>query len=296
MVIYAEYLFFENGLAGLIVLMLTKKICDFQINWWKIVFGSICCGLYSFILFWDRFPWWAAVILKIGFSIGVVFFVFHCGTWKRLGQGVLVFYLINFAMGGITIGAMYFFRLSGVTSGGSFYIGKVSYFKVFLGMALTWLALSTFVSFLKERLWKGRRDMEVEISIGPKTRILKGMIDTGNFLTDPISGKPVFLVTEKVMDILAPGWEKIRNGTLETGSQIEKRFRLIPFQSVGRKEGMLIGICPDKVTLLDNRNGPRKVDIILGIHKGRFAVGWDGSEYDLLLHPAVVEGGILESE
>lgn len=283
MAIYAEYLFLENSLAGLVILLLTKKICGFRTGRIRFTMGCISCGLYAFTLFLNGLPWWLSLLLKLAFSLGVVTLVFYCNTWKQWSKGVLVFYLVSFAMGGITIGAMYFFGLMGVTAGGVFYIGQINYLNVFLGMALTWLGLSAFASFIKEKLWKSRADMDVQISIGAKTHTIKGMVDTGNFLIDPLSGKPVFLVTEKTMNFLVPGWRKMR-------------LHLIPYKSVGRKGGLLPGVRPDQVVVLDQKNGSKRVNVMLGVYKGSFPVSWDGKEYDLLLHPAAMEGGIFEGE
>ena len=82
----------------------------------------------------------------------------------------------------------------------------------------------------------------------------------------------------------------------DSSSKISKRFRILPYKSVGKDKGLLIGIRPDEVLLLEKGNEPRKVDIILAVHKGKFPEGRDGNKYDLLIHPEVMEGGILEGE
>lgn len=295
MVIYAEYLFLENGLAGLAVLLLTKKLCGFETHRWRIAAGSILCGLYAFILFWESLDWRISFLLKLGFSLFVVSMVFPCETWKRRGQGILVFYLVSFAMGGIAIGTMYFLNMTGVSSSGAFYIGRITYPKVFLGILLTWIMITVFALFLKERLWKGKTEVDVEVSFGSETSKLKGMVDTGNFLTDPVTGKPVFLITEKAIKKLIPYYSDYKNVNEEKNDPESVRFHFIPYSSVGQEGGLLMGVRPDKV-VLHSRGGTKTADIILGIYKGTFPEDRDGKKYDLLLHPAVMEGGILEGE
>ncbi|NLP30691.1 MAG: sigma-E processing peptidase SpoIIGA [Clostridiales bacterium] len=292
MVIYGEYLFIENGLVGFAILYLTKKLCGFEVQLLRIVIGSIFCGIYAFVIFLENIPWWGELILKISFSFGIVAWVFSFSTLKRLIQGTLVFYLVSFAMGGIVIGSMYFLKMKGITSRGAFYIERITYLQVFLGIILASIILSVFASFIKDRIWKGMKELSVKVSIGSKSDILKGMIDTGNFLADPISGKPVFLVSEKVIRKLLPDFDD----RVDETSKMGKRFRIIPYKSVGKDKGFLIGIRPDEVLLLEKGNEPRKVDIILAVHKGKFPVGRDGNKYDLLIHPEVMEGGILEGE
>lgn len=203
-----------------------------------------------------------------------------------MGRTLLIFYLISIAMGGIAIGLMYFFHLSGVTASGTFYIGRITYLQDFFGIALTWVGLSLFASFLKERTHIGRKCVEVRVIIGMLEVDLKGMVDTGNFLLDPTTGKPVSLISLETIKKLIPEIDQINQG----------KIHWIPYQAVGQTEGMLLGIVPDRVVILDENNGPRRTDFLLAVYKGTFHTGWDGEKIDLLLHPAVLEGGILEGE
>jgi stage II sporulation protein GA (sporulation sigma-E factor processing peptidase) len=293
MVVYAEYLFLENGLAGLIVLILTGQICGFPIKWLRMILGSISCGLYAFTLFCTSMPFFISVVLKLLFSLAVLFLVFPCRAWKRFGQGVLVFYIVSLAMGGVTIGVMYFVGLIGVAGIGGFYLGNINYRTVILGMIVTWMLFSVFISFLKGRLWKERVDMDVEIEIGGVSKIIRGMVDTGNFLCDPISGRPVFLVTENLVKGLMPEWNPPAICERSTNECILNRYRLIPFRSIGKEKGLLTGVRPDRVVLYDRHGGPRAVEIILGIYEGSFPADRDGISYELLLNPAVMEEGVL---
>lgn len=290
MVIYAEYLFLENGLAGLVVLLLTGQMCGFPIKWLRMVMGSISCGLYAFTLFCTGMPFFVSIGLKLLFSFTVLLLTFSFVGWKRLGQGVLVFYIINLAMGGVTIGVMYFVGLIGIAGVGGFYLGDISYRIVVLGMAVTWLLFSVFISFLKERLWRGRVDVDVEIEIEGVSKLIRGMVDTGNFLRDPMSGRPVFLVTENLIRGFMPDWNSI---TECEEPLIGYRYRLIPFCSVGEENGLLTGVRPDRVVLHDRCRGSKNVEIILGIYGGSFPASRDGIPYELLLNPAVMEEGVL---
>jgi stage II sporulation protein GA (sporulation sigma-E factor processing peptidase) len=199
-------------------------------------------------------------------------------------------------MGGIAIGMMYFFHLSGVTASGTFYIGRITYLQVFFGIALTWVSVSLFASFLKERTHIGRRGVEVRVTLGSLEVDLKGMVDTGNFLLDPSTGKPVSLISLEAIQKLIPDMGQIEQGCIEEGSGLKGKIHWIPYQAIGQADGVLVGIAPDRVIILDEKNGPWRTDFILAVYKGTFPRGWDGKKIDLLLHPAVMEGGILEGE
>ncbi len=281
MVIYAEYLFLENGVAGFMILLLTGRICGFPSSGSRLVLGSVLCGLYAFILFWEGLPWWLAALFKVIFSVGVVVLVFPSLRGKGILRALLIFYLVSFAMGGIVIGSLYFFNSAGITARGAFYIGQITYIKVFLGLALAWAGIYAFSSLLKARLRKDRSEAELRVTLGNQTVTMKGFVDTGNFLRDPISGRPVCVTTEQVIEELAPE---------------ETQFCLVPYRGVDKEGGLLTGIRPDSAFLLTSGRKPRAVNIILAMSKGELPVGHDGRKYDVLLHEALVEGGILQSE
>jgi stage II sporulation protein GA (sporulation sigma-E factor processing peptidase) len=281
MAIYAEYLFLENGIAGLLILLLTRKLCGFSSSRPRIALGSTLCGLYAFILFWEGLLWWLAILFKAAFSVGVMALVFPSLCWKNMARGVLVFYLISFAMGGIVIGSLYFFKTAGVAAGGAFYIGQITYIRVFSGMALAWVVLSVFAGFLKERVNKGRKEAQLRVTLGDNTVTMKGFIDTGNFLRDPISGRPVCVAAKQAMEGLIPE---------------AAQFCFIPYRGVDKIEGFLTGIRPDSAVLLTKGGKPEAVNIILAVSKGELPVGQDGKRYDVLLHETLTEGGILQGE
>lgn len=301
MVIYAEYLFTENFLIGVIILILTGKICGIKPKMILLILGGVLCGMYSFTIFFQTIPIILSVISKLGFSAIVIGLVFWPNRVTLYGKIVMIFYLVSFAMGGITIGAMYFFGARGVTNNNTAYLAEPTYINIGLGCFLTYLAMSALASFLKGRMIKENTIKQVELSFGEKTVLANGLVDTGNFLKDPISGKPVFIISKKIAAQIIPieivnliandiMWEMVYEKILET--EFADKVRLIPFRSIGKMEGMLIGIRPDKVMIKD-KQGERKMDgAILAISQERFSRESEGEEYDLLLHRDVLEGGI----
>ncbi len=278
MVIYGEYLLLENGIAGLIILAMTGRICGIKLSLKRLVLGSFLCGIYSFILFVD-INWWVSTLSKVVFSFVVIALVFPV-SGKALMKTVLVFYIISFALGGIIIASLYFFASGGLVSGGVFYIGGLTYMKVFLGMAFAWAALYIFSNFLKERLRRTRDEAKLRIKIGERTTILNGFIDTGNFLRDPISGRPVCIASKQAMRSMV--------------SDVTK-FCIVPFKGVGNEEGVLEGIRLDNAQLLIKGEEPRSVKIVLAFSKEHL-MGDKSKNYDVILHEALMERGVLTNE
>ena len=51
MVVYAEYLFLENFITGLIILYFSGRICGRKTKKIRLCAGGALCGLFSFTLF-----------------------------------------------------------------------------------------------------------------------------------------------------------------------------------------------------------------------------------------------------
>jgi stage II sporulation protein GA (sporulation sigma-E factor processing peptidase) len=306
-VIYAEYLFLENAVTGGIILLLTGKISGIRCQKRFLVLGSILCGIYSFILFWDTLNPLLAFISKLGFSAAVVYIVFQPKKLRRFTRITLVFYLVSFAMGGITIGMMYFLGIVGVTQNSAVYLGALGYLYVMLGCALTWLIFSFFADFIKGRMIRERTYADVEIAMEGRSVTMTGMVDTGNFLKDPLTGKPVMIISaaaakrflpEEIVEEAVKGNKTQILPEVLMSSNYAHRIRMIPFQSIGEERGYLIGIRPDAIRIgIHNKKGSDRTvtaseGAILAIYKGMFSGGQSEGDCSILLHPSMIEGGI----
>ncbi len=307
MVIYAEYLFLENAVTGGIILLLTGKITGIRCKKSLLILGSILCGLYSFILFWDTLNPLLALFSKLGFSAAVVWIVFRPNRLQRFARTALILYLVSFSMGGITIGMMYFLGIAGVTRNTSVYLGIHGYFYILLGCVMTWLIFSFFADFIKGRMMKERTYADVEIGFDGRSVILKGMVDTGNFLKDPMTGKPVMIISAAAAKRLLPHEiveEAVKSGKTQLlpealmNSGYANRIRMIPFQSIGEERGYLVGIRPDSIRIgIHNRKSSDRTvkaseGAILAIYKGIFSGGQSEDDCSILLHPSMIEGGV----
>lgn len=87
---------------------------------------------------------------------------------------------------------------------------------------------------------------------------MKALVDTGNNLKDPLNNQPVIIVEQDALKgLLPPEIERVvaevENGELSALQRLETleawqtRIRLIPFNSIGRKNGLLVGFRPDAV-------------------------------------------------
>ncbi|MCL2437064.1 MAG: sigma-E processing peptidase SpoIIGA [Clostridiales bacterium] len=285
MEIYAEYLFIQNFAAGLLILLLTGKICGRSVKRLRLVLGSAACGLYAFVILVDMSSV-TSVLGKLIFSSLLIVYTFAVLQNKqmskikqvKIGTKILItFYITSFFMGGATIAGMYLGGLRGMTANGAVYIASATYFNVISGILAAWLIGSVFAKYIKERTITEKMHRKVTIEIGGVQWTFDAMIDTGNFLKEPITGKPVAILCRSAAEEI-----------LKSGKVAYERFLAIPYQSVGQPDGVLTGFIADQVTIDETITK----EMVLAVYEREFNQTKEGTVYRLLLNRAFMEGGI----
>ncbi|MDF2593058.1 MAG: spoIIGA, partial [Clostridia bacterium] len=70
-----------------------------------------------------------------------------------------------------------------------------------------------------------------------------------------------------------------------SNSDLLTRFRVIPFKSLGKENGMLLGFKPDEVQLMENNKLQSIKNIIIGIYNKKLS---NSGEYNALIHPDIM--------
>lgn len=289
MVIYAEYLFAENFITGILILVITGRTCGIAVKKKFLVLGGVLCGLFSFTIGIENMPDFISVIIKLGFSMVVVLLVYSPKTRVAFGKILVCFYIISFALGGITIGCMYFLGTPGMTNNSFIYLEGLTYLNITLGCVVAFVLLDQIVRYMKERIISTKGSYRVEIIINNKSMIVDGIVDTGNYLVEPISGYPVFILSKSLANALFGADIKEQDG-------MATKIRMIPFHAIGGKKGMLTGVKPEAVILRDETAEIKLENVYLGINESEFFNEAHGKQYSILLHRDVLDRGINDNE
>ena len=123
-----------------------------------------------------------------------------------------------------------------------------------------------------------KKDMycNIKIKLNNEEIKTKAMIDSGNMLKEPITGTPVIVVESTLLEGAMPheilkNLEKIIGGDFrEIDEEIKKEYitklKLIPYSSLGKQNGMLLGIKPDFIEVEKEENFEKIDDVIIGIY------------------------------
>lgn len=264
MTVYPDLAFLMGIAFHGAVFRLTLLLLDLRRPWWMFWITTICSGVSSAVLLIPQVPVFVPIIMGIlSFPFLLLGKSFTGTLWNILtGFGVLILYLGTFLVcGGV-------FRLSFVffEFGGYFLL---SFFQSFFSAVLSfWLGL-IFVRVHKKQ--KGKTYCDCSMGVERISLSFRAYVDTGNFLTDPVSGLPVVVLEFPLLRKML-GDDFPLPMTYEFAERFSFRARVIPYRSVSGDGQMLSGFVPEFFTV----NGvPRKVVVAVSDRKlecrGRFS-------------------------
>ncbi len=296
MVVYAEYVFLENFIMNYIILSLTGKFAKYPTKRTKLILASSLGALYAFIIFFPSLYFLFSILMKIACSMLIIILSFTPYRFKDFFRLIGIFYLITLVFGGAGFALFYFTSFNGIVSNGIFYMTNISIKNIFISCGIGYILIQFCWGYIQKQLSKEKILMNVRIKINDEIVDLKGIVDTGNSLTDPISKYPVIIVEYNAIKSLLPVELKdifLNNHVFNFEQVVEQlvdsnwitRFRIIPYQALGTENGMLVGFKPDNVLIHDDKHNRDIKEIIVAIYHKKLSKTGD---YMALLHPDII--------
>lgn len=294
--VYGEYLFIENLLMNWLILYLTAHFSKTKVPRYKIWVGATIGAFYAFVVFFPSLTFLYSMLMKIIASIFIIVITFMPYQFKHFFKLLGIFYLISFMFGGAAFALFYLTDFHGLLSNGIFYFGNFSLKLLIYSGIVAYILIKYCWEYIQIKISREKICIPIRIQIENQKSEVRALIDTGNSLHDPLSKYPVIVVEYTAIKELLPlDIQNIFHHSqdidldLITGiiqnSQWIHRFRMIPFQSLGKENGMLIGFKPDCVELQDNDRSKCIQEIIIGIYTKKLSPDGD---YHALLHPDIL--------
>lgn len=296
MYIVGEYLFLENLIINYLILQSTKKITKTKTKKTRIILTSILSALYPFILFFPSLIFLTGFFIKLILSMLIVKIAFNSKSFRLFIKQLSAFYIISFIFAGGSIGFYYFINnYHGIIFKNILVGFPVKY--LILGVMVGNLLIKSVMYYFNEKVIKEKELINVNISINNRNSVVTALNDTGNSLIEPISKLPVFVVEYKTIEgILAQSIKEILNNTEVDFIKLEKyleesndlKLKLIPFKSIGKDNGILLGLKPDYIEINDNEL-KRYKSLLIGIYVGNLSTD---DQYSGLLNIDMLKEGV----
>lgn len=276
--IYVDIVLLENLCMNYIILFGTAYIIKIKVKHIRILLASLIGAVYAVLAYAEVFPIYANLITKIILSICMTYIAFNPKKLKGLIKELILFYLVSFALGGCAFALLYIVRPQDIFMKNGVYIGtyplKIALLGGITGFVITYVA----IKIVKTRITKNEIIYKAIIKIAEQEIEINVLLDTGNMLKDPISGDAVIMVEKNKLYKILPNemldnTNKFLGGEFENAESLEyrKRIRFIPFTSVGKQNGMLLGIKPDLVKIITDVDEIVNEKTIIGVYEKTFS-------------------------
>ena len=279
MTIYIDVVLFENLIMNYIILLATGIILKIKIKHLRLIIASLIGAIYSIFGYISNIKAYSNMILKIILSIIIIYVAYNPQDVKKMWKELLVFYLTSFAFGGAAFALIYIVKPQDILMKNGLFLGTYPLKTVILAAIVAFILIIGVFKIVKSKISKKDMFKDIKINIEGKEVQVKAMVDTGNMLKEPISGKPVIVVEHTLLYDILPkeilnNLEKILGGDIESlPDEIKNKYisklKFIPFSSLGKQNGMLIGITPTYVEVMQEEN-TKKEDVIIGIYNKSF--------------------------
>ena len=298
MTVYLDIVLIENLCMNYIILFATGYILKAKVKHLRLIISALIGGIYSILAYSEILEIYSNIIMKIILSIVMVYVAYKAKNVKILFKQLIIFYLTSFVFGGCSFTLLYFIKPQDILMKDGVLIGtyplKIALLGGIVGFTITTIAFKV----VKHKLSKNDIYCEIEIFLGNNSVKLNAMIDTGNMLKDPITRIPVIVVEKDILygiipDKILDNLEKIIGGDVpeylyeEENVEYISKFRVIPFNSVGKQNGLLLGFKANKVITYINTNEEELENIIIGIYDKKLS---KKNKYNALLGLDILEG------
>lgn len=294
--VYGDVILLENFIMNFIILWCTAKLLKHKRSWMLLAIAALLGAFYALGSYFPELNNFYTPFMKIIFSIFIITIAYLPHHIKDFAKLIAVFYIISFVFGGAAFGLFYFLNGLKYISYGTFYIKDFPVKTLIVAILIAYFVVKYSWDFVQYRVKRERIITELNILLDNKKAAIMALVDTGNALNEPITKAPVVVAEYSSIKELLPQdvqeiFEKDNQNDFNliahimSNSDLVTRFRVIPFKSLGKDNGMLLGFKPDEIQLIDQGKKQSIKNIIIGIYNKKLS---NSGEYSALIHPDIL--------
>lgn len=252
-VIYVDTLFLLNALVDYLLLLCAARLAGEPLKRLRFALGAVLGGGYAVAIFLPGLGFLERPLCRLAAAVLMVLAAFQ-GS-RRLGRQVLIFFALSCAFAGGVLAVSMLGGQGLSLNRGVIYSGmdlKI----VLLSAAGCYAALSLLLQKAVRHTSLTGELKQVRLELGERAVELTALTDTGNTLTDPVTGQGVMVAEGARLLPLFPPEQRpdeaaLRDpaGALEALTEVGGRFRLLPYRSVGVDRGLLLAVRVDRAVV-----------------------------------------------
>ena len=206
----------------------------------------------------------------------MTYVAFNPQNVKKMWKQILIFYLTSFVFGGVALYLIYFLKPQDILMKNGMYVGENILKIILLGGIVAFVVIKISLKIIKTKISSKDMYCNIKIKLNEKEVETTAMLDTGNLVKEPITNTPVIIVESSLLYEMLPkeilnNLEEVLNGNLsDIPEEIQEKYiskmRCIPFKSLGKENGMLLGIRADEIEVIKEDENKIIKNAIIGIY------------------------------
>ena len=247
-VVYIDALFLLNFVVDYLLLLCAGRLAGEVLHRGRLALGAALAGAYAAAVFLPGMGFLLHPLCKL--AAAVLALLIGYGGSRRLLRVTLVFFAVSAAIAGGIL-ALELLGGRGLTLENGVFSSAMDLRLILLSAAGCYVVITLLFQRSARHTAARQELVPAVLTLDGRRVALTALVDTGNTLTDPATGRPVMVAEgEKVAGLFpsgqAPDEADLRDpvAALERLSQAGflGRCRLLPYQAVGVECGMLLSL------------------------------------------------------
>ena len=258
-IVYVDILIVINLVVDYLLLFGTARLAGARFERMKGFFAAMIGAVYSLIIFADVSKTIFAAT-KLAVSAVMVLTVFGKRKTGEILRLLAVFYICGFLFSGFMM------LINSVTQTETIFIkGGIVYFEFSATETVISAVMAFIVTEILRRIFR-RGEPEgtffAKVFYGGKYAVLKGFTDTGNNLSEPISGTPAAIVSPYSVRNILP--ENMLCAMEKKEMSTENKFYLIPCKTVAGTV-LVPAFRPEKLVLMNSEGEFEAENVVIAL-------------------------------
>ncbi len=281
MTVYLDVIFFENLILNFLILYAVGIETKSTIKFIRIVVSSAVGSAYTVFAYLINNVFFQSIIMKVLLSVVMIYIAYKTNNIKELLKKLVYFYLTSFVFGGGALALIYIANTGKISIHNGVIFGKYTLLTIMIGVIVSFIVIIVSFTLIKNKISKKDIVCNITIRINNKKVKAKALIDTGNFLKEPITNIPVIVAEHSlfkniISDEILENIDNILGGDLNKISENIKdeyipKMKIIPFSSLGKQNGMLLGIKAQEVIIEHNKKINKIDRLIIGLYNKKLS-------------------------
>lgn len=193
LIIYLDAIWFLNFLFDCLLLFLTAAFLKKKVKMYKIFIAATIGASYLLMAIGNQSVYFSHPLTKVTISLIMIFIVFGFHKMSIFLKHIFVFYLATFLIGGSITALHFLFSFTGLEQVNQ-YGDPISWLFILFATPFAFITSKKTVREITYSNIQTDLLYDVCIQLNELTFELRGLIDSGNSLRDPISREPVMIV------------------------------------------------------------------------------------------------------